>query len=238
MRTGAPWGLLFALAAGPALAQAGDCYGFDALGPDVALSVAAVTDAVPRVNFVKNGSAAKNCPSGTEACRERAFLVPGDTVIVSGARGGFACATYVNAKGLARAGWLPLAALRTEVEQPTVRMADWIGTWTAPEQQITIKAGRGGLLDVEGEATFGALDPERVKRGAINMGEVSGSAKPEGAILAFAMGDDDKTLPFDKGGEFDCRIRLRLVGSFLLAEDNQRCGGANVSFAGAYRRKK
>jgi hypothetical protein len=159
-------------------------------------------------------------------------------VIVSGTRKGFACTTYVNAKGLARSDWLPVAALRMETEPPAVRMADWIGTWTAPEQQITIKAGRGGSLDVDGDATFGALDPERVKRGAVNMGQVSGTAKPEGAILAFAMGDDDKTLPFDKGGEFDCRIRLRLVGSFLLAEDNRQCGGGNLSFSGAYRRKK
>jgi hypothetical protein len=227
---------LLGLAASPALAD--DCTGFDSLGPEVALSVAAVADATPRVNFVKNGGSAKGCPNGAEACRERAFLVPGDTVIVSGTRGGFACATYVNAKGLTRAGWLPTVALRVEPEQPTVRMADWIGTWTAPEQQITIKAGRGGALDVEGEATYGALDPERVKRGAINLGQVSGSARPAGAILAFAMGDNEKTLAFDKGGEFDCRIRLRLVGSFLLAEDNYRCGGANVSFAGAYRRKK
>ena len=109
--------------------------------------------------------------------------------------------------------------------------------WTAPEQQITIKAGRGGGLDADGDATFGALDPERAKRGAVNIGHVSGTAKPEGPILAFAMGDDDKTFPFDKGGEFDCRIRLRLVGPYLLAGDNKQCGGFNVTFDGVYRRK-
>jgi hypothetical protein len=61
MRIAAPWVLFFALAASPALAQAEDCYGFDALGPDVALSIAAIVDAAPRVNFVKNGSIAKGC---------------------------------------------------------------------------------------------------------------------------------------------------------------------------------
>jgi hypothetical protein len=238
MRRGALGGLVLALAAGPAPAQTQDCSGFDELGPDAALSIAAVADPGPRVNFIKNGSTAKGCPSGTEACRERAFLVPGDQVIVSSTNGAFACATYVSAKGLTRAGWLPATALRMGAEPAAVRMADWVATWTAPEQQITIKAARGGLLDVDGDATFGALDPERVKRGAVNMGQVSGTAKPEGAVLAFAMGNDDRTLPFDEGGEFNCRIRLRLVGSFLLAEDNRQCGGANVSFSGAYRRKK
>jgi hypothetical protein len=35
-----------------------------------------------------------------------------------------------------------------------------------------------------------------------------------------------------------CGITLRLVGDFLVADDNGDCGGVNVTFDGVYRRKK
>jgi hypothetical protein len=44
------------------------------------------------------------------------------------------------------------------------------------------------------------------------------------------------TLPYDQGEEVDCRVRMRRLGSFLLVEDNRRCGGINVSFSGIYQR--
>ena len=46
------------------------------------------------------------------------------------------------------------------------------------------------------------------------------------------------TLPFTAGEPGDCRIRLRLLPPFLLAEDNMNCGGMNVSFTTVYRRTK
>jgi hypothetical protein len=35
-----------------------------------------------------------------------------------------------------------------------------------------------------------------------------------------------------------CKITLRLVGDFLVADDNGDCGGVNVTFDGVYRKKK
>ena len=35
-----------------------------------------------------------------------------------------------------------------------------------------------------------------------------------------------------------CKMTLRLVGEYLIADDNGECGGMNVTFDGVYRRKK
>jgi hypothetical protein len=35
-----------------------------------------------------------------------------------------------------------------------------------------------------------------------------------------------------------CKLTLRLVGDFLVADDNGECGGVNVTFDGVYRKKK
>jgi hypothetical protein len=107
-----------------------------------------------------------------------------------------------------------------------------------PEQSIDVEKGpRPGEVKIKGEATYGLLDPARVARGAVNSGEIEGIVKPEGSSLAFTMGDD-KTLPYTEGDDYACRVRMRLLGPFLVVVDNNNCGGMNVSFTGAYRRKK
>jgi hypothetical protein len=212
------------------------CEGFGTLEPNKPLSLGTVTSASPRVNFVKGALDQKGCPSTAPECRDRAYLVPGDQVIVSQAQGDLACASYVNPKGLVRAGWLPRTALANAPDQTGTRLEDWVGRWRAPEQSLVIReATAAGTLKIQGEATFGALSPDWVNRGAVNTGSIEAVAKPEGSSLAFTMGPN-ATLPYDQGGETDCRVRLRLLGPFLLAEDNGSCGGLNVSFSGAYRK--
>ena len=212
------------------------CDGFGTLEPNKPLSLGTVTSASPRVNFVKSGLDQKGCPSSAPECRDRAYLVPGDQVIVSQAHGDFACASYVNPKGLVRAGWLPRTALANSPDQTGTRLEDWVGRWRAPEQTIVIReATPAGMLKIQGEATFGALSTDRVNRGAVNTGSIEAVAKPQGSALAFTMGPN-ATLPYNQGAETDCRVRLRLLGPFLLAQDNRNCGGLNVSFSGAYRK--
>ena len=38
----------------------------------------------------------------------------------------------------------------------------------------------------------------------------------------------------DGNEKYDCRVRLRRVGNYLLVSDNLNCGGANVTFNGVY----
>lgn len=220
---------------GAALAAEGDCFDYSALDAGPGLGTVKAGEA--RVPFVRGASDRKGCPGADPACREKAFVVAGDAVILGAARPGYVCATYVGRSGAVRAGWLPASAVERAPE-PAPGPTDWTGTWSAPEQTLAIRPGKAaGTLSVKGDATYGALDPDRVRRGAVNLGTVEGTTAPSGASLAFTMGNKG-TLPFAAGESGDCRIRLRLLPPFLLAEDNTNCGGMNVSFTTVYRRTK
>ncbi|PIK68814.1 hypothetical protein CS379_33000 [Methylobacterium frigidaeris] len=223
---------------GMALGAEGDCFDYGALGAGSGPSLGTIKAGATRVPFVQGASGRKGCPGPDPACREKAFLVPGNTVILGGATPGFVCATYVGQKGAVRSGWLPDAAVTRTPAASAPALKDWTGTWTAPEQTLVIRPGKAaGTLSVKGDATYGALDPDRVRRGAVNMGNVEGETAPSGAALAFTMGDKG-TLPFAAGDPADCRLRLTLLPPFLLAEDNNACGGMNVTFATVYRRTR
>lgn len=119
--------------------------------------------------------------------------------------------------------------------------ADWIGEWSAgPEQSISITQADNGGLRLEGFATWGAYSPERVERGAINVGEflVTVPADWIGAdnAIRFAVGSDGAE-PFDMADEYSCAVELFLRGAELEARENGNCGGFNVSFDGIYTRK-
>lgn len=193
--------------------------------------------AAGRTAFVKDGLAQNGCPAPSAECRERAYLVAGDPVILGERNGGYVCASYRGAKGdLARTGWLPAEAVAAE-PPPSVALDDWLGTWTQAEGRIQVKRGdKPGTLSVTGDATWGLGDPERVKRGGVNLGEISGTVTPAGDGASFAMGEN-ATLPVAKGGEYDCKVWLRRVGPWLVVEDNLACGGMNVTFRGVYRRE-
>ncbi len=198
------------------------------------LAAASVTAPGPRVHFVQDGMMAAGCPSDAERCRAKAFVVRGDVVLTSGTQGGFTCARYVNAKGVVTVNWLPTAALTPL--SPAIPPAEaWVGHWVAIEMRIGIKRAAGGALAVSGDATWGSLDPERVRRGGVNIGEVQGTATPVNGVLAFTQGET-ATLPYESGDQDACRIRMVLRGPYMVATDNRACGGNNVSFSGIYRR--
>jgi hypothetical protein len=225
----------------PAHAQSGDCTGFQDVSPEARLRLGQINDAKnARVYFLKNASTQRGCPSGDPGCRDKAYLVSGDTVIVSTTSGDYVCADYVNAKGFVRSGWLPQASVALQTDEPAGDVESWIGAWSGgPEQQITITKGKApGEVGIVGEATFGALDPARVARGGVNVGSLDVSVKPDKAFLAFTMAGEGTALPYGEGDQYDCRVRMQRIGLFLLVEDNRNCGGMNVSFSGAYRRKR
>jgi hypothetical protein len=227
------------IAACPARADDARCGAFPELSTNPALNPALasgrITSGAARVHFIKDGLMQPGCPNLTPACAERAWLVPGDRVILSMKADAFVCATYIDAKGLDRPGWLPAGAVTYDKPEP-VALAGWLGKWSRTEAEIRMKLGKGGTLSIEGEATFGALDPARVKRGAVNSGEIAGDVTPAGDRLSFAVGAGD-TLPVDKGGEFDCKVWMQRVGPWLIVDDNKNCGGFNVWFRGFYVRK-
>jgi hypothetical protein len=74
----------------------------------------------------------------------------------------------------------------------------------------------------------------RVRRGAVNTGELAGSGKPRGQALAIGYDPDRSGFPPADDAAADCAAQLQLFGRYLMVRDNNKCGGMNVSFTGLY----
>ena len=214
----------------------------DALGgePAVPLAMARIVGPSPRSYFVQSESPkTPDCPSTAAQCRARAFVVPGDDlVVVGGPVAGFRCAVYRSASGAETTGFLPEAALAIS-RDVEIKPEAFVGEWRRDDEaSITLALAKGGrAITVDGAATYGGSDPERVKRGDVNAGELSGTVEPQGNSLALGDGYDGVGAPMPTDN-FDCRARLRLFGRYLAVEDNSACGGMNVTFSGFYTRTK
>jgi hypothetical protein len=239
MRAGVFVSVIILAVIGAVSAQAADkrwCQGVSDYASDETLRLARIITKAKRVNFVSNpGDTAKTaeCPSMSAHCQNRAFLVPGDQVLVDEIEGDFACVSFVSARGSETGGWVPKDAV--EAAPPaSPRLQDWAGAWTRTEASIKLEL-KSGKIDAAGDASWGSRDPVRVRNGAVHIGGFAGSAVPQGNRLAYGEGYDGKGAP-DRDN-FECQVLLRLFGRYLLVDDNSHCGGANVSFSGVYVRK-
>lgn len=238
---------LIALLAGTAFSASGQgdgryCLGGPVVtGEEVPVRLLRVRDSEPRTHFVADQAPSRpGCPAAGEACRRRAFLLPGDLVIAGPERNGFHCVSYIapdarkqKGKITETNGFLPADALAIVPLAPA-SPADWAGTWTRSEEgEITITPLADGRLRIAGEASFGAFDPGRVRRGAVNGGTLDGEARPSGNRIALGAGYDGAQPP-GRVTDGECRARLRLFRRYLVVEDNSGCGGMNVSFDGVY----
>ncbi|WP_343714425.1 hypothetical protein [Inquilinus sp.] len=234
--------LLLGAALLPSLAGAEEtCYVVPTLGAaDSAPQLKAVAASQKRVHFLKGPAGGPGCPKDTAGCRLKEYLVANDRVVVTAVQGAYACATFTGGAPnfASTTGLLPLSAL---ADTPQAAEGDWTGAWrSGDEQEIDIRKVAGNAIAIEGNATYGGDDPERVARGAVNAGQIGATLTPEGDKAAFSAGDDGKGAPYDAnpGDDSVCRVRLWRVGPYLLAADNLMCGGMNVSFTGVYRREK
>ena len=218
-----------------AYGEAAECQSMPELSAHSGFSPGHIAVAADRVHFVKDALAQPGCPALAPVCAQRAYVVPGDRVIVSIRRGDFLCATYINAKGSDWSGWLPAAAVADDKAEP-VAAGDWLGKWSRVEAAIIVTGGKADALHIEGNATYGAKDPDRVRHGGVNDGEIAADVTPAGDRLGFAM-DEDGTLPVDQGKEFTCRVWMQRIGPWLIVSDNLHCGGRHVTFRGIYTRK-
>jgi hypothetical protein len=210
------------------------CYGMPTLGVDADVApYLAIVKPGDRARFVNGGEQA-GCPNASAACATRAFVVGGDAVVVSATAGDYACATFTG-PGLPRA---QLGA--PPPEAPVNASTAWAGTWqSGDEQTITIRPKPDGRIVIKGDATWGGHDPERVKRGAVNAGNLSAEVSIADGVAAFTDDGDGATKPFDLKLSDDsgvCRVKLWRLGPYLVAADNLGCGGMNVTFTGVYRK--
>ncbi|HEX7956001.1 MAG TPA: hypothetical protein VF508_03610 [Pyrinomonadaceae bacterium] len=162
----------------------------------------------------------EGCPGPAAKCRQKAYVVPGDQLLVSRTFGDWVCAWFQPARGPETVGWLPAERLGVTEPDANPRPAFWLGAWRFYDNSLTLARGkRAGALRVEGAATWVGVNP-----GNAHVGEVSGEAAPAGNALKIEYEE--------------CHVTLRLVGPYLVASDNKQCGGLNVTFDGVYRRKK
>jgi hypothetical protein len=221
----------------PAMADEapGDCFGvdFDAAHP---IAIAKITADKPRTHFLKNVSDNAACPSDSEACRKKAYLIPGNLVLLdktfSDKTGSaYACAVYESAEDKKvrwSNGWLPAASITKIQPDPAPTRADWLGDWTHSAGHIDIASGKDGGLTIKGEGFYQAAQN-------VHTGVIDATAKPADGLLQFA---DDGSVPFDKAKDgAECLVRMQRVGALLVVEDNNGCGGVMVTFTGFYRRK-
>jgi hypothetical protein len=199
------------------------------------VALASIVASEARVNFIAGRSErTPACPSAESGCRLKAYLVPGDEVLVDTADGPYVCTFFKSQGGTETRGWLPRAAVQIAPSEPAP-LRQWEGKWQRDrDAQIVIKSSQDEL-EVSGNAIWGSRDPQRVKRGAVHIGELSGKGKPRGQTLALGWDPDRSTfLRLKDEPPDDCAAKLDLYGRYLVVEDNRGCGGINVSFTGIY----
>jgi len=232
-RVGGVVALAAALLAGSGAAVATLIDGLDSLPAGFTPRFATVVADQP-AHFVKRGD---GCPDATSACEERAHLVHGDSVVAVATQGDYVDVVFTGGAPHFRStrGWLP----RTVVAfvAPTVPPR-WVGSWRNGDDGIEIKAAANGRLEISGTATWGGDDPKRVATGAVNVGAFDTSLAPTGSMVTFSPGPDDGApATMDPPIDADaCVLRMWLLDPYLVVADNQRCGGANVTFSNVYRR--
>lgn len=162
-----------------------------------------------------------DCP-GSASCRQKAYLIPGNEVVVNRTRSGYACAWYSPLKGQATIGWIKETDLNISKLNPGSYRA-WLGEWIFAKNGIEFTENKlAGFLNVTGDATWQGLGDN------VHVGSIDGRYQPKNGLIEYSDGDD----------EYDCKLTMRLLGKYLIVADNLHCGGVNVSFSGIYRKKR
>jgi len=126
---------------------------------------------------------------------------------------------YVSGRDGAGPAWIRSSALRVVSYDEHPPLSAWVGTWTGGEDRVLIRTGGvPGKLQLVGSAEW------RGKYTA-HFGDTKGSASPVGNHLHFV-----------EGGTDSCTIDMTLLNRYILANDNQACGGLNARFQGIWKR--
>lgn len=115
-------------------------------------------------------------------------------------------------------GWLPEQRWQqTDLEKD---LKGWTGVWQNDHAKINIKLSESQQLSATGHALWigGAM-------GTAHFGDFNITGMLENGVLSTPSSES----------EFGCHVALRLVGAFIFAADNNKCGGMNVGFDGVYR---
>lgn len=113
-------------------------------------------------------------------------------------------------------GWLPAARWNSHDSAPQPN-ASWVGVWQNQSAKISVEGAAVDKLAVEGHALWvgGPLKEP-------HFGEFEITGAQSNGVISTTEADS-------------CQVAVRLIGDFLVAVDNNSCGGMNVRFDGLYR---
>jgi len=142
------------------------------------VSLARVVSKDARLHFIASKSERMPaCPSAESACRLRPYVVPGDEVLVDATEAPYLCASFKSQAGRETRGWLPRAALQIAPSEGAPAR-QWAGKWQRDREAQIVIASHGDEVEVSGDALWGSYDRQRVRRGAVHVGELSGKGRP------------------------------------------------------------
>lgn len=147
-------------------------------------------------------------------------LQPAQLVVVFSQTADWICG-YVEDKSGATSAWVAAKDLRELRPDPNPPLAAWFGTWSQYDDRIQIEpAKEPSKLHLTGHAIWhGRGDVE-------HSGDLDGEVVPSGNHLHYSEGPEA------------CTVDLTLFGEYLVANDNDRCGGMNVRFWGVWKRSR
>ena len=156
------------------------------------------------------------CPDGAN-CKEKSYLIPNNEVIIGRVFKDYACAWYQPEKGSETVGWLPLKNLSIQKDDSV--KYDWAGEWSFYDNDIKfIPEKTVGDFVVTGTAFWRGVGDN------VHVGDIGEKAvRPKNGYVKF--GGEEK---------YDCSVKMKRIGKYLLVSDNKNCGGVNVTFDGVY----
>jgi hypothetical protein len=176
-------------------------------GSDKQPNLAEVATSMPALTWM-----ACDSPKGCVSLK----VEPGSPVLVYKIEGQWTCGYGADRYGAGPA-WFQskdLRAVKFAIDPP---IAAWNGIWKGGEDRVVISASKNSEeLRLVGKAIWQGAN------GNEHLGDASGNAVPNGNRLHIVDGG--------------CVIDLTLAGKYILADDNQGCGGMNVSFSGFWTR--
>jgi len=150
------------------------------------------------------------------------WTVPSGTpVVVDRVRGAWTC-VYAQARDGAGPGWIRSSDLRSMHYDLHPPATSWVGLWIGSKDRVAIRlANKSSALHLSGHAEWHG------NGGVVHDGDVEGEATPRANHLHLV-----------EEGADSCTLDLTLAGPYLVATDNDRCGGMNVRFEGIWRRAR
>ena len=140
-------------------------------------------------------------------------------MVVYQADGDWTCGYLLQAKG-AGPGWFRSSDIRQINFDAAPPIDAWVGAWANGDDRIHIQTSKApAKLELTGTAVWHGRTKD-----AVHTGDFSGAAAPVGSHLHFV-----------ESGADSCTIDLTLFGKYLVANDNNLCGGENVRFWGIWK---